>query len=79
MGLETMISAQHLRWRLIMPRSKHTDPHPTTPTPAQSALYTYDMLVSLKKLAAIHRQMELAQAIEAAALEAESLMGKESA
>lgn len=49
------------------------------PTATQSALYTYDMLVSLKKLASIHRQLGLAEAIAAAAAEAESLLRKEPA
>jgi hypothetical protein len=59
-----------------MPRSRKAEALPPVPTPSDSALYTYDMLVSLKKLAAIHRQMELATLIEAAALEAESLVRK---
>ena len=53
-----------------MPRSTKAELRVSAPTPVQSALYTYDMLISLKKLAAIHRQMELAELIEAAALKA---------
>jgi hypothetical protein len=43
------------------------------PTPVQSAGYTYDMLVSLGKIAVFHRQSKLALLIEAAALEARAL------
>ena len=59
-----------------MPRTRNAERQPAVPTPSQSALYTYDMLVSLKKLAGIHRQMELEEAIEAAAAKAESLVRK---
>ena len=62
-----------------MPRSRKAEPPSFAPTPSQSALYTYDMLLSLKKLAGIHRQMELAEAIEAAAIEAEALARKQTA
>ena len=41
--------------------------------PSECALYTYDMLISLKKIAANHRQTELERLIEAAADEAKAL------
>jgi len=46
---------------------------PPAPTPAQSAHYTYEMLVSLRKLAAVHKQVQLAHLIEDAAAEAQAL------
>jgi hypothetical protein len=46
---------------------------PGTLTPAQSAVYTYDMLISLKKIAALHKESELMRLIDAAAAEAEAL------
>ena len=54
----------------------HTTEKPpvTPPSARQTALYTRDMLRSLKKLAAINRQEELAALIEAAAAEAENLV-----
>jgi hypothetical protein len=43
------------------------------PTPAESADYTYDMLISLRKLAVFHKQAKLARHIETAAMEARSI------
>jgi len=40
------------------------------PTPAETARYTHDMLISLRKLAMAHNQASLARLIEAAAAEA---------
>ena len=46
---------------------------PCSLTPAQSAVYTYDILISLKKIAALHQESELMRLIDAAAAEAEAL------
>jgi hypothetical protein len=46
------------------------------PTPAQSADYTYDMLISLGKFATQHNQTQLARLIEAAAVEARANAGR---
>ena len=46
---------------------------------ADCAGYTYDMLISLKKIAAQHRQTELERLIEAAAMEAQALSKREPA
>jgi hypothetical protein len=59
-----------------MPRSSHQSQSRSdqgiqrVATAAQSAGYTYDMLVSLRKLAADHKQTKLVHLIEAAAAEA---------
>lgn len=45
---------------------------PRTPSPLETALYTYDMLKSLKRLAELNKQARLAYLIEAAAAEAQS-------
>jgi hypothetical protein len=42
-------------------------------SPEQTALYTYDMLTSLKRLADLNKQSRLALLIEQAAEEAQSL------
>ena len=47
------------------------------PNAAQSADYTYDMLVCLEQLAAHHKQAKLARLIQAAAWEARSQAGKD--
>jgi len=47
----------------------------SVPTPAQSAAYTYDMLVCLEKLAADHKQAKLARLIQVAATEARDQAG----
>jgi hypothetical protein len=49
----------------------------TTPTPAEAADYTYDLLISLRKLAVNNNQTRLARLIEAAAMEAQFLTGQE--
>jgi hypothetical protein len=51
---------------------------PRDPTPAESADYVYDLLISLKKLAADRKQTRLARLIEAAAMEAQFLTGQPS-
>jgi hypothetical protein len=52
--------------------SSQQQPRPdlNVPTAAQSAGYSYDMLVSLGKFATQHNQTKLARLIEAAAAEA---------
>ena len=45
------------------------------PTAAESAAYSYDLLMSLGKLAALHKQSELARLIDAAAEEARAIVG----
>ena len=47
-----------------------------TPNPQQTALYTYDMLVSLKRLAELNKQARLAALIEQAADEAQIISKK---
>jgi hypothetical protein len=47
-------------------------------TAAESADYVYDLLISLKKLAADRKQARLARLIEAAAMEAQFLTGQAS-
>jgi hypothetical protein len=49
-------------------------PAQSAPTPAQSAGYTYDMLVALRKIATFHKQAKLALFIEAAAEEARAIL-----
>ena len=44
-----------------------------TPTAEQSALYTYDMLISLKRLAEDSKQARLAMLIDQAADEAQAV------
>jgi hypothetical protein len=46
---------------------------PEPPTPEQTAEYTYDMLVGLRKLASERGQDALAQLLNVAAAEAQSL------
>lgn len=48
-----------------------------TASPSQTALYTYDMLVSLKRLADANKQTELAALIGAAAAEAHAIVRAE--
>jgi len=48
------------------------------PTAAESATYSYDMLVSLMELAEFHEQAELVLLLKAAAAEARSLSRQES-
>lgn len=43
------------------------------PNPKQTALYTYDMLLSLKRLAELNKQARLAALIEQAADEAQNI------
>jgi hypothetical protein len=43
------------------------------PTPRESALYTYDMLVSLEKLAVGQKQAHLAALLQRAAAEARAI------
>jgi hypothetical protein len=61
------------RTRTSTKTSSTDDSTPGTLTPAQSAVYTYDMLISLKKIAALHKEAELMRLIDAAAAEAEAL------
>lgn len=63
-----------------MPRTRIVDKAPSsqatsqrTPSAAESASYTYDMLISLKKIAALQKEAELLRLIEAAAAEAEAV------
>ncbi|HEY4264092.1 MAG TPA: hypothetical protein VGM72_02140 [Micropepsaceae bacterium] len=58
------------------PQSRIDESSPKNPTPAESADYTYDLLISLKKLAVDHNQTRLARLIEAAAMEAQFLTGQ---
>lgn len=48
-----------------------------TPTRSESVRYTYDMLISLKKLSALRKEAQLMRLIEAAAEEARSLSESE--
>jgi hypothetical protein len=61
------------RTRTSTKTSSTNDCTPGLLTPAQSAVYTYDMLISLKKIAALHQESELISLINAAAAEAEAL------
>jgi hypothetical protein len=63
-----------------MPRLRHIEKKtskfetgPRAPSRGESVLYTYDMLISLRKLAALHNEAQLLRLIEAAAEEAQSL------
>jgi hypothetical protein len=46
---------------------------PRTPNPTESALYTRDLLISLRRLAEVHKQAQLVFLIDAAASEAETI------
>ena len=61
------------RTRIVTKTSPSSITAPRTPTLAESANYTYDMLISLKKIAALQKEAELVRLIEAAAAEAEAL------
>ena len=50
------------------------NPAQESPTPAQSAGYTHDMLVSLGRIAAFHKQAKLALLIGVAAEEARAIL-----
>lgn len=50
---------------------------PRLPNSRESALYTYDMLISLKRMAETQKQARLASLIEAAAVEAKALSSRE--
>jgi hypothetical protein len=52
---------------------------PRTPNPTESAVYTRDLLISLRKLAQLHQQAQLVSLIDAAASEAASLIQKQPA
>ena len=47
------------------------------PTAQQSTRYAYDMLISLRKIVALHNETQLMRLIEAAAEEARILLEKE--
>jgi hypothetical protein len=49
------------------------------PKPGESALYTYDMLISLRRIAELQNQTRLVQLIEAAAAEAKTISRTEKA
>jgi hypothetical protein len=61
------------RTRIIDKAPSSQDPSARAPSPAESANYTYDMLISLKKIAALQKEAELVRLIEAAAAEAEAV------
>ncbi len=48
---------------------------PRNASPHDTALYTYDMLISLKRLAELNKQARLAALIEIAATEAQTVTG----
>ena len=69
-----------------MPRSRNAETKssredmPTRmPTLGESAQYIHDMLISLKKIAALHKQTQLMRLLQAAAEEARVIGEKESA
>ena len=69
-----------------MPRSRNVetkasseDPPPRAPTLGESAQYIHDMLISLKKIAALHKQAQLMRLLQAVAEEARVISEKESA
>ena len=49
------------------------------PTTSESARYTYDMLISLKKIRALQKEAQLMRLIDAAAAEARALSKAEEA
>ena len=68
-----------------MPRTRHKEEKPAAAegrpsalSLGQSAQYTYEMLISLKKLPAIHDERQLMRLIDAAAAEARALAKRES-
>jgi hypothetical protein len=54
-------------------RLKSSKAQPPAPNRNESAQYTYDMLISLKKIAALRKEAQLMRLIEAAAEEARAL------
>ena len=48
-----------------------------SPTAKESTQYAYDMLISLRKIVALHKETQLVRLLEAAAEEARSLLERE--
>ena len=50
---------------------------PASPSPIQSTKYAYDMLISLRKIVALHKETQLMPLLDVAAEEARTLLEKE--
>ena len=57
--------------------SPQTPEASASPTARESTQYTHDMLISLRKIVALHKETQLMRLLEAAAEEARTLLERE--